>query len=275
MFLPLHLLLNNESVFPLLLMLLLLLLLMLLLLLLRLRHRHFGDGARGLSTTAAAAAAAGGSYGVILLRRMGQQVLLEMGLLGEGLGAHFALMRPLSRVNLLVALKVGFPAEAFVALGTNVGGAVGEQVLLEMAALGEGLHADGAFVRPFSRVDFLVSLKIRLIAEAFVARRASKRRIRRSLTLSSTTAASASAAWRLDGTTNISASAGAAAAGRGHRRRGCRRRGRGSRLGLGLLVSFVIDGSGGGCCFGGGVGGEVVVVLPRREHHRRGIEGNV
>ena len=157
-------------------------------------------------------------------------MLFEMRLLGKGLGAHLALMWLFSRMNLLVALKIGLTAETFVALGTNVGGAVGEQMLLEMAALREGFHADGAFVGPLPRVDFLVTLKIGLIAEAFVARGTSVRRIGRPLTLRP----AFPSLTRGFGGTAISSNGAT-----GRRRR---RRGRGSRLGFRFLVSFVVDG---------------------------------
>ena len=78
-------------------------------------------------------------------------------------------MRLISRVNLLVALEIGLSAKAFVAFAANVGGAVGEQMLFQVAALGEGLHTNGAFVRPIAGVDLLVAQQIRLVAETFVA----------------------------------------------------------------------------------------------------------
>ena len=231
---------------------------MLLLLLLR-WNRVLGDDGAGATGAARPAAAAGGGHGVVLLRRMGEKMLFEMRLLGERLGAHLALMRLFSRVNLLVALQIGLTAETFVALGTNVGGAVGEQMLLEMTALREGFHADGAFVGPLTGVDFFVTLKIRLIAEAFVARGACERRIGGALSLRPAFSTFAR---------GFRAAAGAAV--RAARRR--RRRGRGSRLGFRLLVSFVVDGGGGGRRFRRGIGGEIVVVLPCREDHRGGIE---
>ena len=147
-------------------------------------------------------------------------MLLEMRLLGKGLGAHLALMRPFSRVDLLVPLKVGFAAEAFVAFGTNVGGAVSEQMLLQMAALREGLLAHGAFVRSIAGVNLFVALKIRLIAETFVARGASKWRILRLgsfTTPSSSSTAAAAATGGFDGVATTAKAATAAAAASGSR----------------------------------------------------------
>jgi len=217
---------------------------------------------------AAAATRGGGGDGVVLLRRVGQQMLFEMRLLGESLGAHLALMRLFSRVNLLVTLEIGLSTKAFVALAADVGGAVGEQMLFQVAALGEGFHADGAFVRPFAGMNLLVALKIRLVAETFVARRACEGSVGAPLPFTSAAA-----------TRRFNTAAGAATT---RRRRSGRRRDRRRRRDRSLFPrdNFIVDfdgrsgrrGFGGG---GGGRGGEIVVVLARREDHRRGIERNV
>ena len=116
-----------------------------------------------------AAGRVGGGGCVVFLGRMGQQMLLQMRLLREEFETELTLVRPISRVNLLVTLEIGLSAKAFVALAADVGGAVGEQMLFQVAALGEGFHADGAFVRPFAGMNLLVAEEIGLAAEELVA----------------------------------------------------------------------------------------------------------
>jgi len=64
------------------------------------------------------AGATSGGGGVILLGRMGQQMLLQMGLLREELEAELALVRPLAQMDLLVSLQIGLSAEELVAFAT-------------------------------------------------------------------------------------------------------------------------------------------------------------
>ena len=64
------------------------------------------------------AGATGGGGGVVLLGRMGQQMLLQMGFLREVLEAELALVRPLAQVDLLVSQQIGLSAEELVAFAT-------------------------------------------------------------------------------------------------------------------------------------------------------------
>lgn len=92
--------------------------------LLALRSRESAHFLHLLILVGAASAGSIRGGGVVLLRRVGQQMLLQMGLLREKLEAELTLVGSVTRVNLLVAKKIRFAAEELVAFAAVEVGSV-------------------------------------------------------------------------------------------------------------------------------------------------------